>query len=190
MTLTQFTTVAPEDIRMDDLENLQNRVVEGLKRLGIEFKDDEDLDDENFDKLAEGGSDDPVKTYLRQMGKTKLLTKQQEQEMAKTIRDAERQIKEIVGGFGNLPTRVLELCNSLLGASERFDHIVSEDERKNSGSRDNYVKNMRPIRREIRSLEGKVILDGGELKIAWAGEGRSVFMTGPAAEVFEGEITL
>ena len=153
VTLTQFTTVAPEDIRMDDLENLQNRVVEGLKRLGIEFKDDEDLDDENFDKLAEGGSDDPVKTYLRQMGKTKLLTKQQEQEMAKTIRDAERQIKEIVGGFGNLPTRVLELCNSLLGASERFDHIVSEDERKNSGSRDNYVKNMRPIRREIRSLD-------------------------------------
>ena len=153
VTLTQFTTVAPEDIRMDDLENLQNRVVEGLKRLGIEFKDDADLDDENFDKLAEGGSDDPVKTYLRQMGKTKLLTKQQEQEMAKTIRDAERQIKEIVGGFGNLPTRVLELCNSLLGASERFDHIVSEDERKNSGSRDNYVKNMRPIRREIRSLD-------------------------------------
>ena len=153
VTLTQFTTVAPEDIRMEDLEELQNRVVEGLKRLGIEFKDEEEIEDSYDTAMGEGASDDPVKTYLRQMGKTKLLTKQQEQEMAKTIRDAERQIKEIVGGFGNLPTRVLELCNSLLGASERFDHIVSEDERKNSGSRDNYVKNMRPIRREIRSLD-------------------------------------
>ncbi len=43
---------------------------------------------------------------------------------------------------------------------------------------------------KLAAGEGKVILDGGELKIAWAGEGRSVFMTGPAAEVFEGEITL
>ena len=153
VTLTQFTTVAPEDLRMEDTEELQNRVVEGLKRIGIEFKDEEDIEDSYDTAIGEGASDDPVKTYLRQMGKTKLLTKQQEQEMAKTIRDAERQIKEIVGGFGNLPARVLELCNSLLGASERFDHIVSEDERKSSGSRDNYVKNMRPIRREIRSLD-------------------------------------
>lgn len=38
--------------------------------------------------------------------------------------------------------------------------------------------------------EGKIILDGGELTIAWAGEGNSVFMTGPAAEVYCGEITL
>ena len=130
VTLTQFTTIVPEDVGMDDVEELQNKVVDILKKVGIEFKDEEELDDALDIGIAEGASDDPVKTYLRQMGRTKLLTKQQEQDMAKTIRDAERQIKEIVGGFGNLPTRVLELCNSLLGASERFDHIVSEEERK------------------------------------------------------------
>ena len=43
---------------------------------------------------------------------------------------------------------------------------------------------------KLAAGEGKIILDGGELKIAWAGEGSSVFMTGPAAEVFSGEITL
>ena len=153
VTLTQFTTIVPEDVGMDDVEELQNKVVDILKKVGIEFKDEEELDDSLDIGIAEGASDDPVKTYLRQMGRTKLLTKQQEQDMAKTIRDAERQIKEIVGGFGNLPTRVLELCNSLLGASERFDHIVSEEERKSAGSRDNYVKKMRPIRREIRALD-------------------------------------
>ncbi|MBR5945677.1 RNA polymerase sigma factor RpoD, partial [bacterium] len=153
VTLTQFTTIVPEDVGMDDMEELQNKVVDILKKVGIEFKDEEELDDSLDIGIAEGASDDPVKTYLRQMGRTKLLTKQQEQDMAKTIRDAERQIKEIVGGFGNLPTRVLELCNSLLGASERFDHIVSEEERKSAGSRDNYVKKMRPIRREIRALD-------------------------------------
>jgi diaminopimelate epimerase len=31
---------------------------------------------------------------------------------------------------------------------------------------------------------------GGRLTIRWDGEGHSVFMTGPAATVFEGEIAL
>ena len=35
-----------------------------------------------------------------------------------------------------------------------------------------------------------VSMRGGELVIAWAGEGEAVMMTGPAATVFEGEITL
>jgi len=35
-----------------------------------------------------------------------------------------------------------------------------------------------------------VILHGGELVISWAGEGKSVLMTGPVATVFEGRIEL
>ena len=35
-----------------------------------------------------------------------------------------------------------------------------------------------------------VHLTGGDLTIEWDGEGKSVFMTGPAAEVFEGEINV
>lgn len=33
-------------------------------------------------------------------------------------------------------------------------------------------------------------LKGGDLRVEWAGEGRSVFMTGPAVEVFRGEMEL
>jgi diaminopimelate epimerase len=36
----------------------------------------------------------------------------------------------------------------------------------------------------------KVATRGGELEIAWAGEGQPVWMTGPALPVFEGEIEL
>ena len=38
--------------------------------------------------------------------------------------------------------------------------------------------------------EVTVILDGGELNIFWQGEGKSVFMTGPAEEVFNGEVEI
>ena len=36
----------------------------------------------------------------------------------------------------------------------------------------------------------RVSLTGGDLVISWAGEGRSVFMTGPAVSVFEGTLQL
>jgi diaminopimelate epimerase len=36
----------------------------------------------------------------------------------------------------------------------------------------------------------RVELRGGELEIAWEGEGASVFMTGPAATVFRGTVEL
>jgi diaminopimelate epimerase len=36
----------------------------------------------------------------------------------------------------------------------------------------------------------KVQLRGGELTIDWQGEGEPVWMTGPVASVFEGEIDL
>ena len=38
--------------------------------------------------------------------------------------------------------------------------------------------------------EVTVILDGGELNISWQGEGTPVFMTGPAEEVFRGNVEI
>lgn len=41
-----------------------------------------------------------------------------------------------------------------------------------------------------RDAPVRVVTHGGDLRIRWAGPGRPVLMTGPAATVFEGEITL
>ncbi|MFO1399413.1 MAG: diaminopimelate epimerase [Burkholderiales bacterium] len=43
------------------------------------------------------------------------------------------------------------------------------------------------IRRGLLDARVRVVTRGGELVIRWAGEGRPVLMTGPAATVFEGE---
>ena len=46
--------------------------------------------------------------------------------------------------------------------------------------------------REQSLLDARVTVElpGGQLVISWAGEGQSVFMTGPASRVFEGNIAL
>jgi diaminopimelate epimerase len=46
------------------------------------------------------------------------------------------------------------------------------------------------IRRGLLESPVGVITRGGELSIAWAGEGQPVLMTGPAVTVFEGEIEI
>ena len=38
--------------------------------------------------------------------------------------------------------------------------------------------------------ESDIIMDGGTLRIRWAGEGTRLFMTGPAEKVFDGVITV
>jgi len=46
------------------------------------------------------------------------------------------------------------------------------------------------IRRGLVDSPVRVSARGGELSIAWAGEGEPVYLSGPAVTVFEGEITL
>ncbi|HEU4844808.1 MAG TPA: diaminopimelate epimerase [Burkholderiaceae bacterium] len=46
------------------------------------------------------------------------------------------------------------------------------------------------IRRGLLDSPVRVDARGGQLSIAWAGEGQSVFLTGPAVTVFEGEIEI
>ncbi len=46
------------------------------------------------------------------------------------------------------------------------------------------------IRRGLLDSPVKVHARGGQLSIAWAGEGSPVFLTGPAVTVFEGEIEI
>jgi diaminopimelate epimerase len=46
------------------------------------------------------------------------------------------------------------------------------------------------IRRGLLDSPVRVSARGGELSVAWAGDGAPVFLTGPAMTVFEGEVTL
>lgn len=46
------------------------------------------------------------------------------------------------------------------------------------------------IRRGLLDSPVRVSMRGGELSIAWEGEGKPVFLSGPAVTVFEGEINL
>jgi len=170
LTWDEFNDILPDDIPIDDLELFQLAVQHGLQKKGIEIRDDmievnipEDTDEKEIskDELNEELKklqmsdyvDDPVKIYLRQMGQTPLLTRNQEVEISKEIEKAESYIRQYVYRFGVVAKIALELSDCLLEASERFDHIVAEDARRRLISRDNYIQYMKPKRRQIRDMD-------------------------------------
>ena len=70
--------------------------------------------------------DDPVRMYLRQMGKVPLLTREQEVEICKRIEAAEEEARRIIYGFGFAAKEHLALAEKLLAVppKERFDRVV------------------------------------------------------------------
>ena len=168
LTWDEFNDLLPEDIPIDDLELFQLAVQHGLQKKHIEIRDeeipeqpageDEEVQDELLDEELKqlqmsDHVDDPVKIYLKQMGRVPLLTRAQEVEISKEIECAERNIRKYVFRFGNVAKEALELSDKLLEASERFDHIVSEEARKKFVSREVYIGYMKPLRRQIRDKD-------------------------------------
>ncbi|RLD12160.1 MAG: RNA polymerase sigma factor RpoD [Chlamydiae bacterium] len=167
ITWEQFNDIIPEDIPFQELELLQVAIQNGLSKKNIEIHDkpttpqvseEEEISNEKFDaelKQLQMNQhlDDPVKIYLKQMGRVPLLPRAMEVSISKEIEKAKKNIRKYVFRFGNVAKETLELSDQLLEGAERFDHIVAENTRKKLISRDNYIKYMKPKRRQIRDLD-------------------------------------
>ncbi|MGI8966013.1 MAG: RNA polymerase sigma factor RpoD [Limisphaerales bacterium] len=96
--------------------------------------------------------DDPVRIYLKQMGQTPLLTREQEVEISKRIKEAEDQMQRIIYNFGFAAKEHLALSEKLLSQppKERFDRVVID---KKTGNRDKYFPALRRLVKQVRALD-------------------------------------
>jgi len=95
-------------------------------------------------------ADDPIRAYMKQMGQTKLLTKEQEVEIFREIEKAERKAKRILAAQANTQQRYLDLGKKVLQGEVKFDDIVDVD------SKERYVKG---LKRLLEVLENTRKLD-------------------------------
>jgi RNA polymerase primary sigma factor len=93
---------------------------------------EEQKDHERSDVL-----DDPVRMYLRHIGKTPLLTREQEVAIYKRLETAENEQKRLIFSFGFAAKEHIALAEKLLSEppKERFDRVVEETKVE---SRDGY----------------------------------------------------
>ncbi|MCC5844515.1 MAG: RNA polymerase sigma factor RpoD [Verrucomicrobia bacterium] len=98
--------------------------------------------------------DDPVRMYLKQMGQTPLLSREQEVEISKRIEEAEIHTCEIFNRMGCSTEAHLELLSRLENQTERFDRIIND---KHVESREKYFKLLPKIIANIEKCSETVL---------------------------------
>ena len=145
--------VTPEDL---------DEIYTKLGNLEVEIVDQAEVDrvkqpepEEEEEKGRLDILDDPVRMYLRQMGKVPLLTREQEVEICKRIEDAENELKRIIYSFGFTGKEHIALAEKLISEppKERFDRVIVD---KKIESREEHLRELRKLVKQVRALDQQV----------------------------------
>ena len=140
--------VTPEDLDkvLTKLRNLEVEIIDPAEVDRAKQPDaEEEEESSRFDIL-----DDPVRMYLRQMGKVPLLTREQEVEICKRIEEAEHESRRIIYSLGFTGKEHIALAEKLIATppKERFDRVIVDK------LVDNREKHLKHLRRMIRKMSG------------------------------------
>ena len=154
-----------------------DQVLTKLRNLEIEIVDPSELERPALAEADEEGApgrfdtlDDPVRMYLKQMGKVPLLTREQEVGICRRIEEAENQIQRLIYGMGFAAKEHIAVAERLLAEppKERFDRVIVDNAVE---EREGHLRNLRRLVKRVRDLDGKA----DELFCGWQ-------KAGPAAE--------
>lgn len=135
-------------ISAEDCEN----IILLLKSMKIEVIEADELDElkarlekEEREKQAQNNDvlDDPVRMYLKQMGQTPLLTREQEVEISMRIEEAEDNVRVLFNQFGSSYKACLDMLCRLEQGRERFDRVIND---KFVESREQYFSELDVLR--------------------------------------------
>jgi RNA polymerase primary sigma factor len=136
-----------------------DEVYAGLARMEVKIVDQAELDGvkessetESEESHPSGMLDDPVRMYLKQMGKTPLLSRSQEVEKCRRIEKAEKEIRTLLYNFGFCAKEHFALAEKLVSEppKERFDRVVAD---KMLEARISHIKTLRKLMKSVRELD-------------------------------------
>ncbi len=105
-----------------------------------------EMEDDSAAEEEKARIDDPVRTYLRQMGQISLLTREQEIEISKRIEFCESELKKVVYETQAARFEVLELSEKILNGQVQLEAIIESEERAHLDT----------IKRNLKKLIGEL----------------------------------
>ena len=162
LTYDDINDTLPESIvTPDELDQIYSK----LKNLEIEIVDQAEADRVKQPEAAEEEEekekgrldilDDPVRMYMRQMGKVPLLTREQEVAICKRMEAAEQDQQRFIYSFGFAAKEHIALAEKLISEppKERFDRVIVD---KKIESRERHLKVLRRLTKTVRELDRRV----------------------------------
>ena len=149
--------VTPEDLDQiyAKLNNLEIKIVDQAEADGVKESEPEAELAEDEPRGRLDILDDPVRMYMRQMGKVPLLTREQEVAICKRIEEAELEQKRILYRFGFTAKEHIALAEKLISEppKERFDRVIVDNQLE---GRELHLKTLRTLVKKVRELDHQV----------------------------------
>jgi len=115
-------------VEVTSSENTRRKVLLEREMAARRKKDSSASNKEGVDEYSEGVKmDDPVRTYLRQMGQIPLLTRQQEIDLAKRIEDAEDKLRMAAYEAKASRNEVLFVANQIICDEMSLESTIDDD---------------------------------------------------------------
>jgi RNA polymerase primary sigma factor len=175
LTYDEVNDVLPEDIvSSDDIDE----VFEILNNEDIQIVDN-DLSEEKLEGTAKTEEpkdldeiedrllplDDPVKMYLKQMGRISLLSREDELRLAKKIEETENNFRQLVLSSKFVKREIIDLVKKVIANEIHIENIVKEDI---AIRREKTMKNFAGILRKLCKTKNDTLVSNllGELGLA------------------------
>ncbi|MGO8678228.1 MAG: RNA polymerase sigma factor RpoD [Limisphaerales bacterium] len=145
----------PDAATPEDLDEVLTK----LRNLEIEIADPSEMDQAGLSDAEDDaganrfdGLDDPVRMYLKQMGRVSLLTRAQEIETCRRIEQAEGDIQRAIYAMGFTAKEHVALAERLLAdpPKERFDRVIVD---KVCAHRERHTAGLRRLVKTVRDLD-------------------------------------
>ena len=163
LTFEEVNNLLPEDVTSSEdideifavLDKEKIEIIDAdeekeLKEEGLEEEEEKvhkpEPEAEEIPRMAQ--MEDPVRMYLKQMGQISLLTREQELELAKKIKEAEFRFRESVFECSYCRKEILRLVNDILARQVNIDEVVDID------PTENIEKVIKKIQRLMKRLRG------------------------------------
>ncbi len=141
-------------------EEVYERVTDALRGMDVRIID---ATEEGMLEVEEEGTDaerevtendidvyDSVHAYFTQMGKTRLLSREEETQLARRIGQAESTLRKELQRIGIVWTYYREFAERLLQGQERCERVVAE---RKEGTREEYLRTLRTNLSKLREYE-------------------------------------
>ena len=148
------TAVTPDDL--DQIySKLNNLEVEIVDQAEVDRVKPAEAEEEEEEKSRLDVLDDPVRMYMRQMGKVPLLTREQEVAICKRMEASENDQKRLIYSFGFAAKEHIALAEKLISEppKERFDRVIVD---KKIESREQHLVELRQLIKKVRDLDRRV----------------------------------
>ncbi len=141
-------------LRGMDIEVIDSSGVEQFKKQAEKNERAEQA--KSFDVM-----DDPIRTYLHQMGQVPLLTRSQEVEICKRIEEAEINSRALFKQFGFSMEAYFLLAERLETGKERFDRIIMD---KQVDSREKYFRVLVKVKKKTQQTHKQLARLFGQMR--------------------------